>query len=83
MTLDPRQFEVNSIMNISVPLEIRRNYELMVEQSKTFGVTKREHALWNAQYPMVGDNRSLIEGTDFKKPTWCPKHIKFKRPKRK
>ena len=83
MTLDERQFVVKGIMDSQVPIEIRRNYVKMREQSKTFGVTSREHKLWMAQNPMVGENRSMIGGTAFKPPEWSDKHIKFKRERPK
>ena len=83
MPEDLRQFEVKEIMDTLVPLEIRRNYDKMREQSKTFGVTQREHKLWVAQHPMIGENRSMIAGTAFKPPEWSDKHIKFKRERPK
>jgi len=83
MNIDPRQFEVKDIMDTLVPIEIRRNYDKMREQSKTFGVTSREHKLWVAQYPMIGENRSMIGGTAFKPPEWAPKHLPINREKLK
>lgn len=83
MPVDPRQFEVKDIMDTLVPLAIRRNYDQMKAQGETHGVTSREHRLWKAQYPMVGENRSMIAGTGFKPPEWSPKHIEFKREKKR
>ena len=79
MAEDLRQFEVKEIMDTKVPVNIRRNYEAMKAQGKTFGITRREHSLWNAQYPMVGELRSMIAGTDFKPPEFSPKHIPLNR----
>jgi len=77
MVIDQRQLVVDGIMG-TLPDLIRYDKDANIS-----GVSKREQKQWIARNPAPGENRSLIEGTDFKPLAWATKIIKLVRPKRK